>query len=158
MDAEVSMPCPIVVVYTRSADFIESGRTPRHGSPHRFGLGAIEPGEIGAVASWGHEEMAEVRGPFGGGRYMKDDDVVLLEQIPARYVHLAGLLSAYEAGVGCARHRSRVNSRGPIRPAAFQDWRRAANASATTLPFALPFEAFITWPRRNCATLSSPPQ
>jgi len=40
--------------------------------------------------------------------------------------------------------------------AASQTLRRAANAAATSLPFARPFVARITLPRRNCATFSSP--
>ena len=50
------------------------------------------------------------------------------------------------------RARRAPQARGP--PS--QPWRREANAAATSLPFARPFEARMTWPRRNCATLSSP--
>ena len=55
-------------------------------------------------------------------------------------------------GHDLAAPRRAPQARGP--PS--QPCRLAAKAAATSLPLARPFEMRMTWPRRNCTTLSSP--
>lgn len=87
---------------------------------------------------------------------MKGDDNFFEDEVAAGHGDFARLLLADETDKGVAVSRGHLRKRSGR--GGRQAPRRETNAAATSLPFARPLEARMTWPKRNWATLSSPPR